>query len=115
ADVLVSTSRGEGNNKPAMEFMATGGTVIAPRWGGHENWMHRDATMEVDYTLPLTEGGYRECEVDKESLKAALVAAWEDRAATTRRGVVAADWVRSSLGWPVVIDRLVQTIEEVAR
>lgn len=111
ADVLVSTSRGEGNNKPAMEFMATGGTVIAPAWGGHENWMHRDATIPVPFEIVDKKGGYAECEVDKDGLKRALLAAWEDRAATSRRGEVAAGFIRSSLAWPVVIDRLVKTIE----
>lgn len=111
ADALVSTSRGEGNNKPAMEFMATGGTVIAPRWGGHENWMHRDATVEIPYRLVERDGGYSDAEVDRQGLKDALYACWQDRAATKRRGEVAAGFIRSVLGWPVVIDRLVKTIE----
>lgn len=38
-DVMLCPSRGEGNNKPPMEFMATGGHVIASDWSGHENWL----------------------------------------------------------------------------
>lgn len=111
ADVLVSTSRGEGNNKPAMEFMATGGTVIAPKWGGHENWMHRDVTIEVPFELMQSADGWADATVDHDGLKQAMLAAWGDRAGTSLRGRNAAPFIRSSLSWESVVQRLVKTIE----
>ena len=37
--VLLAPSRGEGKNMPALEFMSTGGTVIATDWAGHTQWL----------------------------------------------------------------------------
>lgn len=114
SDVMVSTSRGEGNNKPAMEFMATGGTVLAPKWGGHENWMHRDLTYEIPFRLVRDEEtGTLDAEVDHAGLIDGLLACWNDRSATSMRGLQSASFIRSSLGWPVVIDRLIRRLETV--
>lgn len=114
ADVLVSTSRGEGNNKPAMEFMATGGTVIAPRWGGHENWMNPLITFDCPFEVredPVT--GTSDVEVDHYGLMDALLLAWNDRAGTSRRGLSAATFVRDVASWPNVVARLVKRLEAV--
>lgn len=116
SDVLVSTARGEGNNKPAMEFMATGGTVIAPRWGGHENWMHADCTYEIDYDLttnPTT--GTMDVDVDHESLVETMYHCWKNRGEVSQKGIKAAPWIRNSLGWPTVVDRLIRHLQEVQR
>ena len=113
SDVLVSVSRGEGNNKPAMEFMATGGTVIASDWSGHQNWLHRDVSFPVGGTLEAAVGapGAEEFAIDHEGLKAALYSAWLDRAGTARKGMRAARWIRESLAWPVVVEKMVRTLE----
>lgn len=115
SDVLVSVSRGEGNNKPAMEFMATGGTVIASDWSGHQNWLHPDITYGLPGALEPSIGqpNAEDFAVDVEALKKALLAAWENRADTVRRGERAAVWIRETLTWPVVVDRMLKTLERL--
>lgn len=115
SDVLVSTSRGEGNNKPAMEFMATGGTVIASDWSGHQNWLHRDVTTAVPGTLQPVPGQPKaqDFHVDTEALKTALLDAWRNPSDTARRGERAATWVREALSWDVVVRRMVSTLESL--
>lgn len=113
-DVLVSTSRGEGNNKPAMEFMASGGTVLAPRWGGHENWMHKDVTYEIPYTLEESQvTGAVDAAVDHAGLMDGLIECWENRSEVSQKGWAAASFIRTSLGWPVVVERLIKRLEAV--
>ena len=114
ADVLVSTSRGEGNNKPAMEFMATGGTVLAPKWGGHENWMHRDCTFEIPFRLERDDvRGTVDATVDHDGLVDGLIECWQERELVSRKGMNSEVFIRSSLSWPVVVDRLIRHLEGV--
>lgn len=103
-DVLISTSRGEGNNKPAMEHMATGGTVIASDWGGHQNWLLPGVTWSVPGTLVQAHGNKDALEfaIDKEALKDAILDAWRDRGGTRNRGEKAHRWITESLSWEKV-------------
>lgn len=114
ADVLVSPSRGEGNNKPAMEFMATGGTVLASEWSGHLNWMTEDAT----YALP---GELRPCEaqpaaveyvVDPMDCARIMLGIWDDQRLAHRKGARAADWIRERCAWQVLLPKLVDWMAE---
>lgn len=115
ADVFVSTSRGEGNNKPPMEFMATGGPVIATDWSGHQNWLTRDVGWAVGGTLQPAKGNRDavEFEVDRDELKATMLRAYENRGETRRRGRNAASFIRTAYDWPVVCKRIAKTFEEV--
>jgi glycosyltransferase involved in cell wall biosynthesis len=116
ADVLVSTSRGEGNNKPAMEFMASGGTVIATDWSGHQNWLSRECTFPVAGKLvPSSAKGAEEFEVDRAGLREALLAAWRDPGRTSEMGMASSRFVASALSWPNVCEELVRQIEKVSR
>ncbi|WP_461152324.1 glycosyltransferase family 4 protein [Saccharopolyspora tripterygii] len=109
-DALVSVSRGEGMNKPAVEAMATGAPVIAPSWGGHENWLHPDLGYPVDYRLTESpfEAGTYDCEPDPEDLLRALVAAADDPERRRRKGHAAANFVRSALTWTGAAERVLQ-------
>lgn len=114
-DVLVSVSRGEGMNKPAMEFMATGGVVMASDWSGHQSWLHRDVAYPLPGTLvPAKERPEAvEFAVDKDALKAALVEAWENPATIARKGEKAAVWIRETHGWDMIADRLIRVLERL--
>lgn len=110
-DVLVSPSRGEGNNRSAMEFMASGGPVIASDWSGNQNFMHRDVGW-------LVAGELVECfdargaywfEVDRDALAAALLAAHWDRDMVARKGRLARQHI-VSFGWDVTARRMVETL-----
>jgi glycosyltransferase involved in cell wall biosynthesis len=112
-DVLISVSRGEGNNKPAMEFMATGGTVIATDWAGHQNWLHPDATYALPGTLIPTHKGVpsvQEFHADRTALTDLLLHTWANRSEVRDKGMVAANWIRSACSWEHVIARLLPTL-----
>lgn len=113
--VLVTVSRGEGNNKPAMEMMATGGTVIATDWSGHQNWLYPDAAYPLRGTL-VTAGGAPwawEYEVDREHLKETLWRAWESRTETLSKARVAAQVIRTSLTWDHVAQTFLRHLQRV--
>lgn len=115
-DVLVSVSRGEGNNKPAMEFMSTGGTVIASDWSGHQNWLYPDTGYALPGTLrPVhpSRDDVLDFRVDVEALKATLLHTWENRAEVRVKGEASARLVRSSLSWDAVCAKLVTMLERV--
>lgn len=114
ADVMISVSRGEGNNKPAMEFMATGGTVMATDWGGHQNWLHRDVAYPLPGTLHQVDDpalDAQEFRVDPDALRATILHAWQHRDEVARKQALAGAWIRQTHAWPVVVDRLIRHLE----
>ena len=116
-DVMVSVSRGEGNNKPAMEFMSSGGTVIASNWSGHQNWLYPEFTYPLDGVLKPAHGdpeGALDYRVNKEHLKQTLLECWENPHEVKEKGRLAAKFIRSSLSWDVVLDKLEAHMREVA-
>lgn len=116
-DVLISVSRGEGNNKPAMEFMSTGGPVIASDWSGHQNWLYPDSGWPLGGTLrPVFahRDDVLDFRVDVDELKKAMLDAWENRAETAEKGRRAARLIRGSLSWEIVCGKLAGVLEKVA-
>lgn len=116
AHVYVSTSRGEGNNKPAMEFMATGGTVMATDWGGHQNWLMKDATYALPVSFAQSEGAPEhviDARVDRKALEARLLHCWENRAEVSRKGMEAAKWIRASHSWDLVAEKFGRELARV--
>lgn len=112
-DVLVSTSRGEGNNKPAMEFMATGGTVMATNWSGHQNWLMPGCTIPLEGRLMQVsdQSDALEFRVDKEDLTAKLVRAMlRPRADLRMMGHHAHEWITASLSWDRVGEQMAKTL-----
>ncbi|AMM44291.1 glycosyltransferase [Arthrobacter phage Kitkat] len=108
-DCLVSTSRGEGNNKPAMEFMSTGGPVMATEWSGHMNWLHPDS----GYPLPghLVEDphtGASDFRVDISTTANTFLHVWRNQEEAKRKGVQAAKRIRAELSWEKVCERFIQ-------
>jgi glycosyltransferase involved in cell wall biosynthesis len=107
-DVLVSVSRGEGNNTPAMEFMATGGTVAASDWAGHRNWLNEFTTPLSGELVPAAGApGAVEFAVDHDALVKTLYELASDRAGVAYRGQACADWVRSHMSWRRVLRPMV--------
>lgn len=108
-DVLVSTSRGEGNNKPCMEVMATGGPVIATNWSAHQNWLHPDVAYPLHGRLvPVgpDPAGPQHFEGDKDDLKELLLRTWTDRAEVREKGMNASRWIRQTHSWERIVERL---------
>lgn len=120
-DVLVTTSRGEGNNKPAMEAMATGATVIASDWrtagmtgDGHANWLHPQAAFSTTGTMQYhdKEKGVVDFRIDKDALKEHIITCWKNRPQVASMGENAARWIRESLSWDKVTRDLERRIEK---
>lgn len=105
-DCLVSSSRGEGNNKPAMEFMATGGPVMATNWSGHRNWLHPDTGYPLPGVLVENSDGVSDFRVDVEVMADTFLHVWRNRAEARRKGDLAAREIRSRLSWEVVLAKL---------
>jgi glycosyltransferase involved in cell wall biosynthesis len=108
-DVLVSAARGEGMNKPAVEFMVSGGPVIATAWGGHENWMRASAGYPVAHKLsecPFEYGTF-DAPVDVDALALQMFAA---TSSGTRfdRGRAAQYFATSALSWETATEKFLR-------
>lgn len=115
-DVLVSVSRGEGNNKPAMEFMSTGGPVIATDWSGHQNWLYPESGYPLRGELRPVHPGRDDVldfRVDQQHLKDTLYHCWSNREEVALKGARAARLVRGSLSWEVICAKLAGMLQQV--
>ena len=112
-DCLVSTSRGEGNNKPAMEFMATGGPVMATNWLGHRNWLHPDTGYPLPGKLVVDRAGWADFHVDVQATAETFLEVWADQRTARRKGEIAARQIRATLSWEHVLARLFREIGSV--
>lgn len=106
--VLVAPSRGEGKNMPALEFLSTGGSVIATAWGGHMMWLSSEYAYGIDYTLEPESPGSESlnASVDIEHLKTLMLHAFHNRAEVRRKGEIASQVIPASHSWPKVMERL---------
>lgn len=107
--VLLAPSRGEGKNMPALEFMSTGGTVIATNWGGHRQWMSGQYAYPLDYDLAPVHANTPHCLQARASvthLKELMLHCVRNRAEVQRKGEIAAQIIPSMCGWLPVLDRL---------
>ncbi len=107
--VLLAPSRGEGKNMPALEFMSTGGTVIATNWGGHTQWLNREYAYPLDYTLVPIDAGKPNCRnarADKDHLKALMLHTFRNRDEVARKAAAAADTIPVMCHWSAVVERL---------
>lgn len=113
-DVLISPSRGEGNNKPAMEAMCSGATVIASDWAGHRNWLREGATFALRGELCYDDArlGVQDFRVDKDHLKQLILKCWSDRPMVAAMGGRASKWIRERLSWDRVAKDLEQRLEK---
>lgn len=116
ANVLLAPSRGEGKNLPALEFLATGGPVIATNWGGHLQWLSEDYAYPIDYTL-TPDDPYRptalSAEVDTEHMASLMLQAFRDRGDAKQRGAVASRVIPHHFSWDAVVKRLFLTIAQM--
>ncbi len=108
----VGPSRGEGNLKPPMEFMATGGTVIATFWSGPTNWLIKEAGYPLDFQLLAMdrEDGPREAYADLDHLKELMFHVHTHRQEARDKGQYAADWIRWSSDWNKIIPRFIESL-----
>jgi len=116
AHVLVAPSRGEGKNLPALEFMSTGGTVIATDFAGHKQWLHPEYSYPLDYDLEPAVEDYRtdamNARADVEDLKRLLLHCFENRDEVRRKGELASRIVPAQHSWDAVLGKLMLKLRE---
>ena len=93
---------------PALEFMSTGGTVIATNWAGHTQWLSNEYAYPLDYTMaPSSPGSLAmNARADVEHLKDLMLHTFHHRDEARRKGEIARDVIPSMCSWPIVMERL---------
>lgn len=115
--VLLAPSRGEGKNLPAMEMLATGGSVIYTNWGGHTNWGSDMYAYPIDYNLvPIGSSKYPDCmwaEIDKDQLKATMLHCFRNRDEVRLKGLNGSRFVPEAFSWDAVMDQFFRNLPEL--
>ena len=114
--VLLAPSRGEGKNLPALEFLATGGTVIATNWGGHTQWLSNAYAYPLRFELMAEAPATPDCRsarADKDHLKELMLQVFRNRAEAARKGACAAELIPAMCNWDAVIGRLFTRIADL--
>jgi glycosyltransferase involved in cell wall biosynthesis len=111
--VLLCPSRGEGKNLPALEFMTTGGTVIATDWGGHQQWLSDEYAYPLDYRLAPVEGypNTLNARADVQHLKALLLHTFRNRAEVKAKGDLAREAIPAKHNWDHVMLMLMYKLD----
>lgn len=113
--VLLAPSRGEGKNMPALEFMSTGGTVIATDWAGHKQWLSTQYAYPLKYDLEPVDELHKEtlnARADVEHLKELMLHAFRNRDEVREKGRLAAQVIPPMCSWDTVVGRLLEDIKE---
>lgn len=116
--VLLSPSRGEGKNMPALEFMSTGGTVIATNWAGHTQWLDKSYAYPLDYMLRPVSPDFPEtmnARASVEHLKELMLEAYRNRGEAKRKGELAAQVIPKLSSWDNVIERMFLRLQQVPK
>jgi len=113
--VLLAPSRGEGKNMPALEFMSTGGTVIATNWAGHKQWLSPDYAYPLNYSLAPESIYHKEtlnARADVQHLAELMLHCFRNRAEVREKGHIAAQVVPASHSWDKVVENLFLKLRE---
>ncbi len=114
--VLLAPSRGEGKNMPALEFMSTGGAVIATNWGGHTQWLSSEYAYPLDYTLVPVDAKHQKtlnARASVEHLKAIMLHTFRNRNEVERKGKIASEVIPQMCSWDTVMERLMFQLTDV--
>lgn len=113
--VLLSPSRGEGKNMPALEFMSTGGVVIATNYAGHKQWLNPTYSYALDYKLEPMDIYQPEtfnATADIEHLKKLMLHVFRNRDEARTKGSIAAGVIPLTHSWDRVVEDLFQKIKD---
>ena len=111
--VLLAPSWGEGKNLPALEFMSSGGGVIATNWGGMAEWMEEDIAYPLSYELKSMDPYTTKVEaasVDIEDLKAKMRHVFYNREDVKQKGLNASQRIPEKCSWDTVLDRFINEV-----
>lgn len=111
--VMLAPSWGEGKNRPGIEFATTGGAFVAPRIGGHAQWMSSDYTWSVDYELRDFGNGSMGADVKVSHLAEIMLKLYTDRAGTAMKAERAAKCLPAMVSWDNVLERLMFRLPDI--
>lgn len=114
--VLLAPSRGEGKNMPPIQFLSSGGTVIATNWGGHTQWLSPAYAYPLDFELRPVSGAHPAClqaRASKQHLKALMLHTFRNRSEAREKGLRAANTIPGLCGWHPVMERLFLKLAEL--
>jgi glycosyltransferase involved in cell wall biosynthesis len=112
--VLLAPSKGEGKNLPALEFLSTGGTVIATNWGGHTEWLHTDYAYPLNWSedpTPRVPGNFN-ASASVEHMKELMLHTFRNRDEVRRKGYIASSVIPGMCSWDSVVVRLIERLKE---
>ncbi len=114
---LVAPSRGEGKNLAALEFMATGGPVIATSFGGHAVWIREEYSYPLRYELrpaswPVPTPEAQEADIDVRHLRELLWRVYNDLGEARAKGKLAATIIPRGWDWNIAVRRLADALDE---
>lgn len=113
--VLLAPSRGEGKNLPALEFMTTGGAVIATNWGGHTEWLDPQWAYPLDYVLREESPQYPNCKsarASTEHMKELMMHTYRNRAEVKAKADLASQMIPKMCNWDSVVEKMFYRIRD---
>lgn len=113
--VLLSPSRGEGKNMPALEFMSTGGTAIATNWSGHKQWLNPEYSYPLDFELKpvsTTQPDTLNARASVPHLTELMLHAFHNRDEVRQKGHIAAQVIPAAHSWDKVVENLFLKIKD---
>lgn len=100
---------------PALEFMSTGGVVIATNWAGHTQWLDPSYSYPLDFTMEKAElyvGDAKNARADVDHLKRLMLHVFRNRSEASEKGRLAAQIIPHTHSWDKVVERLFMKLRE---
>lgn len=113
--VLLAPSRGEGKNLPALEMMATGGTVIASDFGGHQAWLRNEYAYSLRVDLEPMDTNYpdsKSAKADGDHLRELMLHVYHNRDEARRKGELAAQVIPQHNSWDAVLNNFFRMLRD---
>lgn len=110
--VMIVPPRTGSQSTPVLQFLSTGGTVIASRGGGSSQWLSSGIGYPIDDGMQAIFPGDHDNRDRLDELKAAMLHVVRNRGEAHRRGEQAANLIPDMCGWDKVLDRLFDRIAE---
>lgn len=115
--VMTCADSGGVRNRAALEFMSTGGAVIAPKWSLNTAWASSALMYPLEYIL-IEEGSSKDRDnkialPDAYNLHEILVDIVRDKEKAKQRGRIASETIPAMLDWSLVVDRMFMTLNEI--
>ena len=113
--ILLAPSRGEGKNLPALEFMSTGGSVIATNWSGMRNWLSTEYAYPLDFKLTPADPAFPKslsAQPNISHLKKLMLSTFRNREQVREKGKIASRTIPNMYNWDAVVGRLFDNIEK---